>query len=285
MRIAVIGADGQLGSDLVKALSGEDVVPLLHSQIEVADREQCLRVLTEAAPEFIINTAAFHKVDECESNPVKSFQVNMAGAFNAACAALECGAGYVFISTDYVFSGEKGGPYGEDDPPDPVNVYGASKVAGESAVRHVCPRHFIVRTSGLYGLSVSKKGWNFPDRMLSLARERGRLRVVDDQRLTPTFTPDLAAKIVQLMGTGRYGTYHVTSGGSCSWYQFTARILELSGVRAELSPTTSAEFPTPARRPPNSVLRHGRLMELGLDDLRSWEDALAEYLRMKGELK
>jgi dTDP-4-dehydrorhamnose reductase len=190
------------------------------------------------------------------------------------------------MSTDYVFGGEKRAPYTEDDAPNPLNVYGVSKLAGEYFVRALCPKHFIVRTSGLYGVAGSSgKGGNFVETMIRLAKEGKPIRVVTDQVLTPTYTRDLAHKIKELLQTEAYGVYHITNSGQCSWYEFAAKIFELLSLKPDFGPTTSAEFGAKAKRPAYSVLAHGRLAQLGLDDLRSWPEALAAYLEEKGLLK
>lgn len=287
LKFAIIGADGQLGSDLQQILrdKNEEFIPLLHSQVEILDKEKTLETLRKISPDVIINTAAFHRVDDCESDYVKAFNVNATGALNMALCAKELGALYVFISTDYVFSGKKGKPYTEDDIPDPVNIYGISKRAGELAIQCSYPRHIIARSSGLYGEKESKKGWNFVDRMQMLAIEKGVLRVVDDQVLSPTYTMDLAEKIYEVIKKGGTGIYHITNSGQCSWYQLTKKILELTGIKCDLSPVTTGEFKTPAKRPAFSVLENKRLKDEGFTPLRHWESALEDYLRRKGKLK
>ncbi len=279
MKVAIIGASGQLGHDLVKALAGEELVPLTHADVEICDAASVDALMTRHSPQIVVNLAAYHKVDECEGNPERSFAVNALGVRNLARACQEHGATLLHMSTDYVFDGRKGSPYAEDDPPCPINVYGISKLAGEYFVRYICPQYFIVRSSGLYGVAGSSgKGGNFIELMLRLAREGKDIRVVNDQVLTPTYTVDLARKIVQLIHTQHYGLYHITSAGSCSWYEFASKIFELAGVAANLSPTTTASFGAPATRPAYSVLAHQALARIGLDDLRPWPEALAAYL-------
>jgi len=189
----------------------------------------------------------------------------------------------VHISTNYVFDGQKREPYTEDDPPNPLSVYGASKLTGEYFARNICPKHFVIRTSGLYGVAGSRaKGGNFVETMIRLAKERKPIRVVTDQVLTPTYTRDLAEKIKELLQTEAYGLYHITNSGQCSWYEFAAKIFELLGGKPDFGPTTSAEFGAKAKRPAYSVLAHERLKQLGLDDLRLWPEALEAYLEEKG---
>lgn len=286
MRTVVIGAAGQLGSDIVRLWPAGDTIGLAHADIEIADREQVVAVLRTHEPDLVVNTAAFHNVDLCESEPERAFQVNALGAMNVADASRELGAALMFISTDYVFAGDLGRPYTESDAPTPVNVYGASKAAGEQLVRSRLDGHYIVRTSGLYGeAGASGKSGNFVQRMLELARNGKDLHVVDDQVLSPTFTYDLAQQLSRLAQSGRYGTYHVTNGGACSWYEFTAKIFSLTATDAALSPTTTAEFGAKARRPAYSVLCNAALREAGLLPLRDWPEALADYLHRRGELQ
>jgi len=283
MRIVVIGANGQLGTDLVKVLNNWDLVPLTHADLDICDFVRTRKVLTELKPDIVINTAAFNRVDDAEDQPEKAFWVNTYAVRNLAqvCADLDCTL--MHISTDYVFGGEKRTPYTEDDPPNPLNVYGVSKLAGEYFARNICSKHFIVRTSGLYGVAGSSgKGGNFVETMVRLAREGKPIRVVTDQVLTPTYTKDLAQKIKELLTTEAYGLYHITNSGQCSWYEFASKIFELLGMKPDFGPTTSAEFGAKARRPAYSVLAHKRLKELGLDDLRPWPEALKAYLEEKG---
>jgi len=230
-----------------------------------------------------VNCAAFHNVDACETEPERAFAVNALGAMNVADACQALDAVLVFISTDYVFAGDSGRAYTESDPPGPINVYGASKLAGEHLIRSRLERHYIVRTSGLYGTAGSSgKGGNFVERMLQLARAGENISVVGDQILSPTFTHDLAQKLGELVETGRFGTYHVTSSGSCSWHDFAAKIFELTGTRASLAKTTTEQFGAKARRPSHSVLANAALQKVGVEPLRPWPEALAGYLRMKG---
>jgi len=244
------------------------------------------RMLTEVMPDVVINTAAFHRVDDCEDQPEKAFKVNTYAMRNLAQICLDLDCALVHISTDYVFGGEKRTPYTEDDAPNPLNVYGVSKLAGEYFVRNICPKHFIIRTSGLYGVAGSSgKGGNFIETMIRLAKEHKPIRVVNDQVLTPTYTKDLAPKIKELLQTEAYGLYHITNSGQCSWYEFAGKIFELLDLKPDFSPTTTDEFRAKARRPAYSVLAHNKLKRLGLDDLRPWPQALKAYLEEKGHLR
>ena len=279
MTTVVIGANGQLGSELRQAFKGHDLVPLAHTDLELTDRAQVREALDKYRPGLILNTAAYHRVDECEDEAERAFAVNALAVRDLAIAAREIGAVLVHFSTDYVFDGRQSRPYREGDPPGPLSVYATSKLAGEFFVRAVLDRYFLIRTCGLYGTAGSRgKGGNFVETMLQLAREGREIRVVGDQVLTPTSAKELAKKVRQLVETGRYGLYHITNSGECSWYQFASAILELAGLRARLSETTSAAYGARATRPAYSVLDNANLRSLGLDDLRDWRDALADYL-------
>ena len=281
MRIAVIGADGQLGQDIVPALksAGHEVICLVQEQIEVADKMSVDRALQAARPNAVINTAAYHKVDEVEDNPDRAFAVNATGAANVAQACSRLDAVCVFISTDYVFSGSKGTAYVETDAVDPVNVYGVSKAAGEMLVRYLCLRHFIVRLSGLYGVAGSAgKGGNFVETMLRLAREGKAVKVVSDQTLTPTPTVAAAKQIAALLATDAYGTYHATCQGECTWYDFAAEIFKAAGLSPSLAPQTTKESGARAKRPGYSVLENAALKRLGIDVMPDWRDGVRGYV-------
>ncbi|OGQ90097.1 MAG: dTDP-4-dehydrorhamnose reductase [Deltaproteobacteria bacterium RIFOXYA12_FULL_58_15] len=284
--IAVIGADGQLGTDLLAALedaSDQLVVPLTISDMNVCDFEQTRSTLMVNSPDIVINTAAFHRVDECETRSEDAFLTNAAAVHNLARVCKDMGSTLVHFSTDYVFDGapDRALPFSEDDRPDPKSVYAISKLAGEYAVRTAWERHFVVRTCGLYGRAgayQSNASRSFVETMLGLARSGKPLKVVNDQRLTPTATVDLAAKLVELIGTSAYGLYHITNTGSCTWYEFAVELFRLAGVKPDLQAVTSAQWNSPAKRPAYSVLRHDALRHAGLAPLRSWQEALASYI-------
>lgn len=280
MKIMLIGSEGQLAFDLIKVFENDEVTALSHQDLDVANRDFFIGYADALKPDVIINTAAFHKVDVCEDERKLTFDVNCMGAMNGALAAEKAGAKYVFYSTDYVFGGDtaRNTPYIETDYPAPLSVYGYSKLAGESAVRNLWEKHFVIRSSGLYGLKVSGKGYNFPGLMMKLASERDEIKVVDDQHLTPTFTKDIAEKTAELIKTDNYGLYHMTGAGGCSWYEFTKKIFEIKGIKTKLTPVTSDEFPTKARRPGYSVLDNKGLRDAGISDMRPWQEALQEYL-------
>jgi len=279
MKILLIGANGQLGTDLTRVLAEETPIRLTHQDVEITDQGSIRSTFEKYRPDIVINTAAFHRVDDCENQPEKAFRVNAVGVGHLATICRELGSTLLHFSTDYVFDGDKGQPYTEDDSPRPLNVYGVSKLAGEYLVATTLRRHFLIRTSGLFGIGGSKsKGGNFVESMLRRGAEGRPMRVVNDQVLTPTYTVDLARKIAELIHTEAYGLYHITSNGSCTWFDFAERIFQLAGVQADLSPTTTEAFGAPARRPRYSVLRNARLEQMGLDDMPVWEDALRRYL-------
>ena len=289
MKVLVTGANGQLGTDLCLALKDFNVIPLTHNDIEITNLNAVKEALNKYEPDVIINTAAYVRVDECETNQDKAFLVNALGARNVAVVCQEIGAKLVHISTDYVFGGEAElhtTPYTEFDTPVPINVYGKSKLAGENLVQHLCPKHFIIRSSGLFGVAgASGKGGNFVETMLRLAQEQDELRVVNDQVCSPTYTKDLAKKIVQLFDTEYYGIFHITNKGACSWHEFAKEILRLAGLKTPVTPITSDQYPQKAKRPSFSVLDNYHLRLLGMDDMRPWQEALRDYMIGKGHLK
>jgi dTDP-4-dehydrorhamnose reductase len=286
--IVIIGATGQLGTDLMRLWPrklGDTLVGLTHQDIEVTDSDCVRKKLHEIQPHVVVNTSAYHRVDEIETSPEKAFAVNAIGPGNLAAVCREMNSVLVHLSTDYVFSGTKGNQYVESDPVDPVNLYGSSKAAGEMIVRYRWRKHFIVRTSGLYGISgPSGKGSNFVDLMLRLAQSGKPIKVVNDQVLTPTPTHLLAEQIAVLSRTDEYGTYHATCQGECSWYAFARTIFNLAGLSPIFGPQTTAESGAVAIRPEKSVLQNKNLGRLGIDQLPHWETGLRMYLRMKGSL-
>ncbi len=288
MKVLVIGASGQLGTDLCEALQDSELIPLTHKDIEISAMSSVKQVFNDYKPDIIVNTAAYVRVDDCEDEKDKAFQVNVLGARNVAVIAQELGVRLLHLSTDYVFGGEgepRTTPYTEFDTPVPLSIYGKSKLAGENLVRHFCFRHFIVRASALFGIAGSSgKGGNFVETMLRLAIERYELRVVNDQVFSPTYTRDLARKIAQLLDTEYYGIFHITNKGTCSWYEFTVEIYRLAGIKATVVPITSDQYPQKAQRPRYSVLDNYHLRLLGMNDMRAWQDALKDYLIARGHI-
>jgi dTDP-4-dehydrorhamnose reductase len=286
LKVAVIGAPGQLGQDLMRVFD-EDAVGFAHQDLDVTDEARVASAISSAEPDWVLNTAAFHRVDDCELDPTSTFAVNAVGALNVARAAADVGSGVVFYSTDYVFGGEdreRDHPYEEGDSPHPLSVYGASKVAGEQLVAQANPRHLVVRSAGLYGTATSRKGWTFPELMLNKARTDGFVRVVTDQVLSPTFTADLALKTKELIEHDAVGLFHLTNDGECSWYEFARGAFDLAGVEAEMEPIESGQLRQRARRPSYSALTTARLQNMGLSPLRPWKEALSDYLRTKGAI-
>lgn len=289
MRILVIGADGQLGSDLCRVLKDQELIPLTQQEIEITDMNSVEGAFRKYQPAVVINTAAFVRVDDCETEPDKAYLVNALGARNVAVQAEKLGAKLVHISTDYVFGGGENiptGGYTEFDNPVPLNIYGKSKLAGDELVRFLCRKHMIVRSSGLFGVAGALgKGGNFIETMLKLAKERPELRVVNDQVFSPTYTLDLSVRISQLIETEYYGIFHVTNSGTCSWYELARETLDAAGSKTPLIPITSDQYPQKAKRPNYSVLRNYQLQLLGMEPMRSWQKALEDYLKAKGHTK
>lgn len=284
MRIIIIGSTGQLGQDLIRVFD-PNAVGLSHQDIDVTDGLGVAAAVRSLQPDWIVNTAAFHQVDNCELNPTLAFAVNTLGAANVARAAAEVNAGVVFFSTDYVFGGERWErehPHNEHDHPQPQNVYGVSKWAGERLVMQNNPRHLIVRSAGLYGTATSRKGWTFPELMINKARAGETLRVVDDQVTSPTFTADLAHKVKELIEHDTTGLFHVANAGECSWFELACATLEYAGLSTSIEPITTAKSQRRAQRPAYSALTSIRLQECGMDPLRPWQEALKEYLHTKG---
>jgi len=286
MKAAIIGANGQLGVDLCRALAaqGVEIAPLTHRDLDVSDAAQVDRILESSRPDVVISTAAYHKVDECEKQPGQSFAVNAIGPLHLARACCRLDALLVHFSTDYVFDGKQQRPYTESDLPGPLSVYAVSKLAGECMVPFNCRRYFVIRTCGLYGVAGSAgKGGNFVETMLKKAAEHAPIRVVNDQVLTPTFTGDLAEVVSQIIRpdaygrTDAYGLYHITAEGQCSWYEFARKIFELEKLAVDLQPVSTAEFYSPVQRPAYSVLSKQKLNRLGLT-MPKWEEGLARYL-------
>jgi len=282
MRVAVIGANGQLGSDIchVYKEEGHIVHELNHNSIDIVDFGQCFDVITEISPDLVINTAAMHNVEVCEEKPELSFLVNSIGARNLATISKKLQIPLVHFSTDYIFDGLKQSPYLEDDLPLPLNIYGNTKLSGEIFIRSVADSFFIVRVSGLYGHSAcrAKGGLNFVRLMLKLVKERDEIRVVNDEILSPTFTLSVAKQLARLTQTDKYGVYHMVSEGSCSWYEFASRIFEITNSGVELTIASSDEFPKKVPRPKYSVLKNRNIEAAGLNIMPHWSDNLEHYI-------
>ena len=286
MKVALIGADGQLGSELLKVLARRaTVIPLYYPEFDITRAQQTRDVLSGLRPDLVINTAAFHRVDECEDNPQASFLVNAIAVRDLALAARGLGFALVHFSTDYVFDGRKRRPYVEGDPARPLSVYGVSKLAGEFFLRTLLDKHFLVRTCGLYGVAGPReKGQNFVDRMLALAGEGKTIRVINDQWVTPTSAAELAERVAELIHTRHYGLFHLTNEGECTWFEFAKEIFRQAGLNPRLEAIDSRSYGARARRPRYSVLENKRAKELGLKGFSTWPAALAAYLEKKGAL-
>ncbi len=288
-RVAIIGSGGQLGSDLVTSFreaGSYTVFPLTHAEIECTELASVRKMLAEVHPDLVVNCAASIRVDECEDHSDDAFRNNAVGALYVARVCDEVGALCVYISSDYVFDGEKGGPYTEEDLPQPINVYGASKLAGEFLVRQGCSRWLIIRTASLFGRTGARgKDGNFLETILAKARRDEPIRVVNDIRMSPTYTYDAAWSLEKLWGAHATGLVHLTNAGSCTWYEFARMALNLLDIRGNLEPVSSGEYPTKARRPRDSSLSSIKLSALIPGGMRPWRDALRAYLIEKPYLK
>lgn len=284
MKILLLGAGGQLAHDLKAAFARHEVVGLTRAELNIEDAGAVRDRVTDLSPDLVVNTAAYNLVDQAETDAQAAFATNCLGPRNLALACGELDIPLLHFSTDYVFGLESppAGAWRETDAPGPVSVYGVTKLAGEYAVRTHCPKHYVVRTCGLYGVKGSRgKGGNFVETMLRLAREGKPLRVVDDQQCTPSYTKDVAQAAAALIETGKYGLYHVTNTGSCTWYQLACEIFRLAGLSADCQPITSQQFGAAARRPPCSVLDTSKLQQAGATAPPPWQDAVARYLKDK----
>jgi dTDP-4-dehydrorhamnose reductase len=282
MKIAVLGATGQLGRDVSGAFvaAGDTVTELGHDAVDIASMESVKSALSQSRFDIVVNTAAFHHVEKCEADPALAFAVNSLGARHVGQVTDSLGAKLVHISTDYVFDGKKQAPYTEQDAAAPLNVYGNSKLSGEFLVRCANPRHFVVRVSAIYGSTPcrAKGGLNFVELMLKLSREREELRVVDDEFVSPTATIEIARQLVVLSRTSEYGLYHATAEGSCSWYEFARAIIDTTDTNVRLERARPGEFPAKVPRPKYSVLENAALKDRALNVFGHWKKGLETYL-------
>lgn len=288
MNILVTGSNGQLGNEIKSIVNsgkseiGDDFKYLKSSKFNYIDIDELditilkdvIKYVTSGNYDVIINCAAYTNVNGCESNIDTAFKVNSIGPRNLAIAAQKVGAKLIHVSTDYVFEGNGTQPYREWDSKLPQSVYGKTKALGEDYVSSFCTRYFIVRTAWLYGYV----GGNFVKTMIKLAKEKGEVKVVNDQRGNPTNANDLAHHLLKLASTEEYGIYNCTGKGECSWYEFAKKIIEFAGIDAKVTPCTTKEFPTPARRPEFSSLDNLMLRCTIGDQMRDWEEALKEYI-------
>jgi len=278
-RIVVIGASGQLGSDLMGAFSDCAPSGVDHRMVDIEHPASVAAMIARYKPSLILNTAAFHNVELCEMRSERAFAVNAVAVDQLAGQCEIAGIPLVHVSTDYVFDGLTHEPYCETDTAKPVNVYGISKLAGEQLVRRRTARHFIVRTSGLYGLrGSSTKGYTFIERMLAQAAEGKKISVVDDITFSPSYTRHVAACVRRIVENGSFGTFHVTNSGQCTWLEFAREIFRQAGLSPEVLPVSADVFPTYAVRPPFSALRHAAMLALGLPPAPPWQDGVHDYL-------
>jgi dTDP-4-dehydrorhamnose reductase len=299
MRIVITGAAGMLGTDLIKVLDNEEYElhgidikePSYNLQLktynllDITDAQETYRIITKINPDLVIHTAAYTKVDDCEKNSELAYRVNSLGTRNLALACQRFDTALMYISTDYVFDGEKGVPYVEYDQPNPASVYGESKYWGERFVQSLLTKFYIVRTSGLYGMN----GDHFVKSIRNLALEKKELKVVKDQVSSTTYSKDLAQAIAKLISppasrnqaavSHLYGIWHITNSESCSWYEFAREIISLSRYKVKLTAITARELKRPAKRPQYSVLANHSWQLEGWKPLRNWKEALKDYLR------
>ena len=279
MRILVTGGAGMLGSDLLKRFGRDHEAKGIDlMDMDILNEAGTRDIVAGIRPDWVIHCAAFTNVDGCENEPEKAFRVNSEGARNVAKACLGAGARMLYVSTDYVYDGSKKEPYVETDPPEPLNIYGESKLKGEQEVLGVAPDALIVRTSWLFG----ENGPNFVKAILGQVGKKKELEVVADQVGNPTYTPDLSEALARLVESGAGGIYHVSNSGSCSWFEYAKKILELAGVDdINVKPITTSELGRPALRPAYSVLSNEKYSALTGHALRGWDEALSEYLKEK----
>ncbi|QDH20784.1 dTDP-4-dehydrorhamnose reductase [Saccharibacillus brassicae] len=276
MKVLVTGANGQLGSDVVALLKqeGHEVRGCGRAELDIADPRRCDEVIGDFMPEVIIHCAAYTAVDAAEEDADGAYRVNAAGTRNLAVAAEQAGAKFVYISTDYVFDGQADRPYREYDNTAPQTVYGESKRAGEVLTQSLSSKYFIVRTSWVYG----PRGSNFVKTMLKLGADRDSVSVVHDQVGSPTYTVDLAVFLLQLIQTEKYGVYHASNAGHCSWHEFAEAIFAEAGLEVDVLPVTTEQFPRPAKRPAYSVMDHTAIRANDLEDLPHWRDGLQRFM-------
>ncbi|MBP3702957.1 MAG: dTDP-4-dehydrorhamnose reductase [Lachnospiraceae bacterium] len=276
MKVLVTGVKGQLGFDVVKELDkrGHVSVGVDIEEMDITSEDEVQRVITETAPEAVIHCAAYTAVDKAEDEPDRCQRVNRDGTEHIAKACKSQDCKMLYISTDYVFSGEGETPWEPEDEKNPLSVYGRTKYEGELAVKAQLDKYFIVRITWAFG----KNGGNFVDTMLRLGKERGKVSVVNDQIASPTYTKDLAVLLVDMIETEKYGEYHATNEGFCSCFEFAKEIFRAAGLDVEMTPVTTEEFGAKANRPKNSRLSKEKLVKNGFNKLPPWQNALERYL-------
>lgn len=283
MRVLVTGAEGQLGKDVVKVFeqAGHELLPTDRNTLDITDQETCLKLIRQFQPDIVIHCAAYTAVDQAEQDVDMAYAVNVTGTRNMVLAAEQVKANFCYISTDYVFDGTSDTPYREYDNTNPQSIYGKSKRAGEQLVQSLSSSFFIVRTSWVYG----QYGHNFVKTMLRLGEEKPVLRVVNDQKGSPTYTVDLAVFLLELVATQKFGIYHASNLGECTWYEFAQAIfaeaadIRGKGFTVKVEPCSTEEFPRPAPRPSNSVMDHLSIRTNELQDFRQWREGLRAFLK------
>jgi dTDP-4-dehydrorhamnose reductase len=277
MKVLVTGINGQLGYDVLRELKkkGHEAYGTVRNDFDLTDETSVFAYVKKVMPDAIIHCAAYTNVDKAETDRETAYAVNGLGTKYLAKAAKENKAKMIFVSTDYVFEGTATKPYEVDHPTSPIGVYGETKLAGEEFISSTLEQYFIVRTAWVYGIN----GNNFVKTMLRLGKELGEVGVVHDQIGSPTYTVDLASFLVALIESNKYGIYHVTNDGDCSWYEFALEIFKQSELNVKVNPLTTEQFPRPAARPKYSVLSKKKISDMGFTPLRNWRDALAAFLK------
>jgi dTDP-4-dehydrorhamnose reductase len=284
--VSIIGPNGQLGTDLVKVFSeaGWEIVPITHAEASVEDYESVRNVLKRMKTHWVINTSAFHKIDDCEKDSEKAWSINTMGAKNVAVAAKEIGMRSVFISTDYVYSGSKGSAYTENDYVSPINAYGFSKAGGEVATLATSEDNLVVRIASVFGTAGSSgKGGNFVETVISKAKAGETLHVVDDILMSPTYALDASKKIYELLKQEKNGVFNVSNSGSTSWFNFARQILQKTNLETQII-SSATNWEAVPRRPKNSTLNISKVEKI-LTNSPTWSDGLQEYLLEKGHIK
>lgn len=278
MKLLVTGVKGQLGYDVVEECKkrGISAVGVDVEEMDITDPKACEKVIKEAGVDAVVHCAAYTAVDAAEDNPELCRKVNAEGTKNIVKVCRELGIKMMYFSTDYVFSGQGERPWKPEDKREPLNVYGLTKYEGELAVEDGLDQYFILRIAWVFGVN----GKNFIKTMLRLGKEKGAVSVVHDQVGSPTYTADLAVLVVDMIQTEKYGIYHVTNEGFCSWYEFACHIFKEAGMEVEVTPVSSDAFPAKAKRPSNSRMDKSKLIENGFTPLPAWEDALKRYLKI-----
>lgn len=275
MRVLVTGSNGQLGRSITWVLKHHEVLAKNRQELDITDPYSIFTVAKDFKPEIVINCAAFTDIEECETKRDEAYRVNIVGTRNLAIETIKYNATYVHISTDYIFDGKVKTPYKEDHQANPINVYGESKLGGELLVKNICSKYFIIRTSRLY----SQWGNNFVKAVIEKSRHQSSLEVVKDQVSSPTYALDLARSMSLMLNTNKYGIYHITNSGCCSWYDMAKKVIEITGQNVKVEPINSNAFNNPARRPAYSVLDNSKFIRTFNHTMPHWEKSLRNFIR------